>query len=66
MPLIQDYLWSEVLRSAHESVCLLSFRQTFLWETKIRQFNVTISIKKDIFRFQVPVDYILLMQLLES
>ncbi len=66
MALIHDYLWSQVLRSAAQSVCPFS-RFKLLDEAKVGQLEISTILEEHVLRLKISVDHLVsVVQVLED
>ena len=59
-------LWGQVFRGPTEGVREVGGGDTFLGEPKVGQADVPVFVQKNILWLQVPVDYCVFVQALES
>ena len=60
-----DYFWGRVRRRSAICPRFVSFQICqLLGEAKVDKFNVSTSVQENVLRFQIPEDYVTLMQLL--
>lgn len=66
VPLIQQNLRGVVLWTSTESDCLIILMEVLLGQSEVCQLEITPLVDKDILRLQIPVEYVVLMKMIDG